>query len=78
MTTSPPSRGSERRHEFFDGVIVAMADDSDEHNAIASRFAGLFVARVRRGCRLHTRSEILDRSNHACSLQRGLDHMWQA
>jgi len=41
---------SERRHEFFDGVIVAMAGGSDEHNAIASRF----VARVRRGCRSYT------------------------
>jgi Uma2 family endonuclease len=47
-------QGSERRHEFFDGVIVAMAGGSDEHNAIASRFAGLFVARVRRGCRSYT------------------------
>jgi Uma2 family endonuclease len=45
---------SERRHEFFDGVIVAMAGGSDEHNAIASRFAGLFVARVSRGCRSYT------------------------
>jgi Uma2 family endonuclease len=47
-------QGSERRHEFFDGVIVAMAGGSDEHNAIASRFAGLFGARVRRGCRSYT------------------------
>jgi len=29
------------RHEFFDGVIVAMAGGSDEHNAIAGRFARL-------------------------------------
>jgi Uma2 family endonuclease len=47
-------QGSERRHEFFDGVIVAMAGGSDEHNAIASRFAGLFVTRLRRGCRSYT------------------------
>jgi Uma2 family endonuclease len=47
-------QSSERRHEFFDGVIVAMAGGSDEHNAIASRFAGLFVTRVRRGCRSYT------------------------
>ena len=47
-------QGSERRHEFFDGVIVAMAGGSDEHNAIASRFAGLLVARVLRGCRSYT------------------------
>ena len=46
-------QGSERRHEFFDGVIVAMAGGSDEHNAIATRFAGLFVASVRRGCRAY-------------------------
>jgi Uma2 family endonuclease len=47
-------QGSERRHEFLDGVIVAMAGGSDEHNAIASRFGGLFVARVLRGCRSYT------------------------
>ena len=47
-------QGSERRHEFFDGVIVAMAGGSGEHNAIASRFAGVFVSRVRRGCRSYT------------------------
>lgn len=44
-------QGSERRHEFFDGVIVAMAGGSDEHNAIATRMTGLFIARMRRGCR---------------------------
>src|SRR6185436_16311744 len=30
---------SERRHEFFDGAIVASAGGSDEHNAIAARLA---------------------------------------
>jgi Uma2 family endonuclease len=35
-------QSSERRHEFIDGVIVAMAGGSDEHNAIANRFAKLF------------------------------------
>ena len=45
---------SETRHEFIDGVIVAMAGGSDEHNAIASRFAGLFMLRVSRGCRSYT------------------------
>jgi Uma2 family endonuclease len=39
---------SERRYEFFDGVIAAMAGGSDEHNAIAGRFAGLFGERVAR------------------------------
>ena len=42
---------SERRHEFLDGVIVAMAGGSDEHNAIAFRFGGLFMTRLARGCR---------------------------
>lgn len=50
-------QGSERRHEFLDGVIVAMAGGSDEHNAIASRFTGLFVARVPRGCRSYTSNQ---------------------
>ena len=45
---------SQGRHELIDGVIVAMAGGSDEHNAIASRFAGLFVARLGRGCRSYT------------------------
>lgn len=30
---------SDHRHEFLDGVIVAMAGGSDEHNAIAGRLA---------------------------------------
>jgi Uma2 family endonuclease len=47
-------QSSERRHEFIDGVIVAMAGGSDEHNAIASRFAALFGVRVPRGCRSYT------------------------
>ncbi len=41
---------SERRHEFIDGVIVAMAGGSDEHNAIAAHFTGLFMMRVHTGC----------------------------
>ena len=51
LATEP---GSERRHEFLDGVIVAMAGGSDEHNAIASRFGGLFMTRLARGCRSYT------------------------
>jgi hypothetical protein len=31
----------DRRHEFIDGVIVAMVGGSDEHNAIAGSLAGL-------------------------------------
>jgi Uma2 family endonuclease len=43
--------GSERRHEFFDGIIVAMAGGSDEHNAIAMRFGVAFGVRLARSCR---------------------------
>jgi Uma2 family endonuclease len=41
---------SESRLELIDGVIVAMAGGSDEHNAIAAHFTGLFMMRVRGGC----------------------------
>ena len=44
-------QSSARRHEFLDGVIVAMAGGSDEHNAIAFRFGGLFMTRLARGSR---------------------------
>ena len=43
-------QNSERRHEFLDGVIVAMAGGSYEHNAIATRFTTLFGVRVASGC----------------------------
>lgn len=39
------------RHEFFDGVIVAMAGGSDEHNAISSRLGLLCGMRLRPPCR---------------------------
>jgi Uma2 family endonuclease len=42
-------QNSERRHEFIDGVIVAMAGGSDEHNAIATRFTTLSGVRVAGG-----------------------------
>jgi Uma2 family endonuclease len=45
---------SERRLELIDGVIVAMAGGSDEHNAVAGRFAGLFATRVTAGCLYYT------------------------
>jgi Uma2 family endonuclease len=45
---------SDRRHEFIDGVIVAMAGGSDEHNAIAFRFSMLFGMRMPDGCRGYT------------------------
>ena len=47
-------QNSEKRHEFIDGVIVAMAGGSYEHNAIAGHFAGLFAARVSPGCLYYT------------------------
>lgn len=40
---------SESRLEFLDGVIVAMAGGSDEHNAIAFRFSGAFTGRMAQG-----------------------------
>lgn len=48
------AQNSERRLEFIDGVIVAMAGGSYEHNAIAGRFAGLFAARVAPECLYYT------------------------
>lgn len=47
-------RQSEHRHEFIDGVIVAMAGGSDEHNAIAGKLAMLLGMRLRGGCRYFT------------------------
>lgn len=45
---------SRHRHEFIDGVIVAMAGGSDEHNAIAGRLAMLLGLRASKGCRYFT------------------------
>lgn len=45
---------SERRHEYFDGVIVAMAGGSDEHNAISGRLARLLGNRETGQCRYYT------------------------
>jgi Uma2 family endonuclease len=39
-------QNSESRLEYIDGVIVAMAVGSDEHNAIAGRLAGLSFNRL--------------------------------
>jgi Uma2 family endonuclease len=44
-------QASERRHELIDGVIVAMAGGSDEHNAISSRLGALCAARLSGDCR---------------------------
>jgi Uma2 family endonuclease len=45
---------SEHRHELIDGVIVAMAGGSDEHNAIAGRLAMLLGTRLGGECRYYT------------------------
>jgi len=47
-------QNSESRLELIDGVIVAMAGGSDEHNAIAFRFATLFGVRMPSGCHGYT------------------------
>jgi Uma2 family endonuclease len=47
-------RHSEHRHELIDGVIVAMAGGSDEHNAIAGRFAMLLRLHLAKNCRYYT------------------------
>lgn len=47
-------QNSDRRHEFFDGVIVAMAGGSDEHNAVAGRLARLLGNRETGRCRYYT------------------------
>lgn len=45
---------SECRHEFIDGVIVAMAGGSDEHNAISGKLALVLGLRVTGRCRYYT------------------------
>jgi len=47
-------QNSDRRHEFLDGVIVAMAGGSDEHNAIAGRFARLLGNRETGSCHYYS------------------------
>jgi Uma2 family endonuclease len=47
-------RSSDRRHEFLDGVIVAMAGGSDEHNAIAGKLAMLLGMRTTGSCHYYT------------------------
>jgi Uma2 family endonuclease len=42
---------SVRRHEFIDGVIVAMAGGSDEHNALTLKFGALCAIRLTAPCR---------------------------
>ncbi len=47
-------QNSGHRHELIDGVIVAMAGGSDEHNAIAGRFAMLLGLQLQGDCRYFT------------------------
>ena len=42
------------RHEYIDGVIVAMAGGSDEHNAITNKLAALCVIRLGGECRSYS------------------------
>jgi Uma2 family endonuclease len=44
-------QNSARRHEFIDGVIVAMAGGSDEHNALTSRMVIVCGPRLLGPCR---------------------------
>ena len=45
---------SDRRHEFFDGVVVMMAGGSDEHNAISNQLAWLLRGRQTGSCRSYS------------------------
>jgi Uma2 family endonuclease len=45
---------SERRHEFIDGVIVAMAGGSDEHNALTLKVGALCAVRLSGSCRAYS------------------------
>ncbi|MCA9624807.1 MAG: Uma2 family endonuclease [Myxococcales bacterium] len=47
-------QNSDHRHELIDGVIVAMAGGSDEHNAIAGRLAMLLGMRLEGACRYYS------------------------
>jgi len=46
-------RNSDFRHEFLDGVIVAIPGSSDEHNALAGKLAMLLGNRETSGCRCY-------------------------
>jgi Uma2 family endonuclease len=46
--------GSSIRHEYIDGVIVAMAGGSDEHNAITNKLAALCVMGAVGDCRSYS------------------------
>lgn len=47
-------QNSASRHELLDGVVVAMAGGSDEHNALTGRLGGLCLARLAGSCRYYS------------------------
>jgi Uma2 family endonuclease len=47
-------RGSQHRHELIDGVIVAMAGGTPEHNAIGAQVALCVGNRLSVGCRYYS------------------------
>lgn len=47
-------QNSEFRHEFIDGVIVAMAGGSDEHNALTSQVSSVLRSRLTSPCRSYS------------------------
>lgn len=47
-------QNSECRHEFIDGVIVAMAGGSDEHNALTNKLAIVLGTRLTGTCRSYS------------------------
>jgi Uma2 family endonuclease len=47
-------RDSPVRHEFVDGVIIAMAGGSSLHSRLAGRFAGVLTAFASPNCFYHT------------------------
>lgn len=47
-------QNSQCRHEFIDGVIVAMAGGSDEHNALTNKLAIVVGTRLTGACRSYS------------------------
>ena len=47
-------QNSDCRHEYIDGVIVAMAGGSDEHNALTSKLAIVLGTRLTGSCRSYS------------------------
>jgi Uma2 family endonuclease len=48
-------RASDTRHEYFDGIVYAMAGGTELHSAIAAALGGLLFVALRGGpCRVYT------------------------